>query len=200
MTKLSDIITASAETMRQDEREPLADEYKGDDGLIYCAKCRTPRQAHYHDMIINMPCKCEGERNAVMQDEERRRSAAMEREFGAHERQKYCFSDEQYKGMTFADDNGSSPQAIKAAHYYADHFERLAAGNMGLMFLGNVGTGKTFAACCIANALVEKGYRVWVITAGDLLRAANDFKTQEETFDNLESGLCLYKSPNITPP
>ena len=84
--------------------------------------------------------------------------------------------------MSFGADTGKAPEAIKAAHYYDDNFERLSAANMGLMFLGNVGTGKTFAACCIANALIDKGYNIWVITASDLTRATGSFNTSEETF------------------
>ncbi len=100
-------------------------------------------------------------------------------------RRRNCFSDDFYKSMSFAADKGKAPKAIDAAHYFVDNFERLAAENMGMMFLGNVGTGKTFAACCIANALIEKGYSAWVVTASDLIRAAGSFGTSEETFFKL---------------
>ena len=41
--------------------------------------------------------------------------------------------------------------------------------NMGLLFWGPAGTGKTFAAACIANALVEQEVGVRLITLGEAL-------------------------------
>ncbi len=135
--------------------------------------------------FINVLCACKAESN---RQEKERDSAAQERfinNIHVGERRRDCFSDDFYKSMSFAADKGKAPRAIEAAHYFVDNFEKLAAENMGLMFLGNVGTGKTFAACCIANALIEKGYSAWVVTASDLIRAAGCFSTSEETFFKL---------------
>ncbi|KNZ70918.1 IstB domain-containing protein ATP-binding protein [Thermincola ferriacetica] len=39
----------------------------------------------------------------------------------------------------------------------------------GIMFTGNVGSGKTFLACCIANALLEHGEELLFLVVPDLL-------------------------------
>jgi len=39
----------------------------------------------------------------------------------------------------------------------------------GLLFTGPVGSGKTFLACCIANALLDRGYPVLFLVVPDLL-------------------------------
>lgn len=55
---------------------------------------------------------------------------------------------------TFGADNGHVPQ-IKHARYYADHWTDMQLQGIGLLFWGPPGTGKTFAAACIANAFLE---------------------------------------------
>ena len=55
----------------------------------------------------------------------------------------------------FDRDNGSVPQLAQARRYAA-HWEEMYRENMGLLFWGRPGNGKTFAAACIANALLER--------------------------------------------
>ena len=51
-------------------RNPDADEYVGEDGLIYCKHCKTPRQFIYENFTGGKPailpklCKCREEANA----------------------------------------------------------------------------------------------------------------------------------------
>lgn len=59
---------------------------------------------------------------------------------------------------------------------YADKFPEMLKENWGLFFYGEPGTGKTFAAICIANALLERGWEVLVTSPMRLLeymRGAN---------------------------
>ncbi len=165
-------------------------DYIGEDGLLYCGKCNTPKQfrvkgslaAAINGGVMNCACKCEEEKRHAEEEQERTAREKLMLELTSPQRRNNCFSDDFYKSMNFGADTGKAPKAIEAAHYYVDNFERLSAANMGLMFLGDVGTGKTFAACCIANALIDNGHSVWVITASDLTRAAGNFSTSEETF------------------
>ena len=54
----------------------------------------------------------------------------------------------------FQNDNGSVPQLEQARRYVA-HWQQMWEENLGLLFWGKPGNGKTFAAGCIANALLE---------------------------------------------
>lgn len=169
---------------------PCEGDYIGEDGLLYCGKCRSPKKYRLEGMlaaiipggVVSGCCKCEAERDKAEKEEERRKQEAIRRAYSVSERRSSCFSDELYRRMNFAVDEGKSPKAIEAAHYYADNFDRFLAENKGLMFLGGVGTGKTFGACCIANALIDRGFSAWVITAGNLIRTAGNFSSCEETF------------------
>ena len=55
----------------------------------------------------------------------------------------------------FERDNGKIPQLEQARRYVA-HWEDMYRENLGLLFWGRPGNGKTFAAACIANALLEQ--------------------------------------------
>jgi len=54
----------------------------------------------------------------------------------------------------FDRDNGQVP-ALKHARNYVSNWESCRTDNIGLLFWGPPGTGKTYAAACIANALME---------------------------------------------
>lgn len=54
----------------------------------------------------------------------------------------------------FDRDNGCIPQLEQAKRYVA-HWTEMCQQNLGLLFWGKPGNGKTFAAACIANALLE---------------------------------------------
>ena len=49
---------------------------------------------------------------------------------------------------------------IQMAKRYVEHWEEAKEQNLGLLLWGDVGTGKSFAAACIANALLEQGVPV----------------------------------------
>ena len=53
-------------------------------------------------------------------------------------------------------DNGKCPQMDKAL-FYAANWEKMKAENIGYLLWGKVGTGKSYFAGCIANALMERG-------------------------------------------
>jgi len=69
------------------------------------------------------------------------------------------------KGLSFYE---SARKTFKAAQNFVNNFS-LQKNVDGLFFTGPVGSGKTFLACCIANALLEKGHLVLFNVVPDLL-------------------------------
>lgn len=161
-------------------------DYNGEDGLLYCGKCNTPRQKRIEiggqSAVVGCMCRCETEQR---EREEAAKKEEQRRQIVEYRREK-CISDPAYRRLNFAADNGSCPKAVESAWWYAEHFEQLKAENKGLMFMGTVGTGKTFAACCIANELVDRGYDVWLTTMLPLLRSAGNFSVCDSVFERIQ--------------
>lgn len=128
-------------------------------------------------------CRCTRER-LERAEAERKRRRAEERML---ELQRICFTDPAYMRHTFEKDRGYSPEAREISEWYVDTYHERRANGEGLMFMGETGTGKTFYACCIANALIERGVPVWVTTMQPLLRKAGDFSAADALLRQIQT-------------
>ncbi len=131
-------------------------DYKGEDGLLYCGNCHTPKQCYVtmFEKVMTMPivCKC---RQAEIQEEEISSKLQKHKEKVKHLRE-LCFSTADSEKYYFTLDERSNPKISDAMKRYVDKWEIMKSENMGLLLYGNVGTGKSFYAGCIANALIEQ--------------------------------------------
>lgn len=151
---------------------PLAeDEYiDKTSGLVYCKKCHTPRQTSvelggtlFHPYCI---CQC--------QSEARELELAKEKQLQEQQRiarlKANGLQDASLRQFTFANDTGINPEMQKA-HSYVEHWPEMKATATGLLLWGNVGTGKSFFAGCIANALLDQGVPVLMTNFSRILNA-----------------------------
>ncbi|EME3532079.1 MULTISPECIES: ATP-binding protein [Enterococcus] len=60
-----------------------------------------------------------------------------------------------FKDWCFANDNGKNPK-LGIARSYVEQWQDMKQKNVGYLLMGPVGTGKSFFAGCIANALMEQ--------------------------------------------
>ena len=135
------------------------EDYTGEDGLLYCGKCRTPKEAYFPADKATLfgrdrhPAECDCQRAQRME----REAAEQQRKHRdkVEELKRLGFTDPAMREWTFANDNGRNPQ-MKTAHFYVEHWEDMKAGNIGYLLWGSVGTGKSYLAGCIANALLEQ--------------------------------------------
>ena len=162
-------------------------DYTGEDGLLYCGKCRTPKQFRM-DMpplegrILPCPCQCEQVRldREVVEQENHRHCQTVP------ELKRQGFTDPAMRGWSFANDNGKCPQ-MKHAHFYVEHWETMLAENIGYLLWGGVGTGKSYFAGCIANALMEREIAVRMTNFALIL---NDLTASFEGRNDYISQLC----------
>ena len=98
------------------------------------------------------------------------------------------FTDPTMRDWTFENDNGRNPQA-GIARRYVEHWEDMRTDNIGCLFWGGVGTGKSYLAGCIANALMEKEIPVHMTNFALIL---NDLAASFENRNEYISRLCRY--------
>jgi len=150
------------------------DEYLGEDGLIYCSKCRTVRQKRIAvaGKTIEPRCMCACQTAAYEQREQERKH----REFldRVEKNRSVGLTDPVLRRHTFENDLGYNPQQMDMAKRFVQHWEELQKDSMGLLLWGPVGTGKSFIAGCIANALLDRGVTVMMTNFARLLNRLTD--------------------------
>ena len=70
-----------------------------------------------------------------------------------------------------------SSEAKRIGRNYIKNFEKL--GRIGLLLYGDVGTGKTFLAACIANALLNQGVSVKWLTSMQIVERSCFYSESE---------------------
>ena len=71
-----------------------------------------------------------------------------------------ALQDKEMQSSKFADDLGYNTAKVAYAKQYVDMWEDMYSTGRGLLLSGEPGTGKTFLACCIGNALIDDGIPV----------------------------------------
>lgn len=132
-------------------------DYIGDDGLMICGNCNTPKQTRVNILgkIKIVPCMCECMQKAYNDDLQARKDAEERKKIMLMRRE--CFASKEFENYTFEKDDRKDERVSNAARNYANKWNEMEIENIGLLFYGDVGTGKTFYAGCIANALIDKG-------------------------------------------
>lgn len=134
-------------------------DYLNEDGLLMCGKCHTPKQCRFtatwdgKEKKPYTPCDCARERKAA--EEQARRAQDLRIE--VNRLRKLGFPDSEMADWTFAHDDGIDPRTTSIARRYVDNFPEMKKRGKGLLLYGTVGTGKTHAAACIANELINQG-------------------------------------------
>ena len=162
-------------------------DYTNEDGIIYCGVCHTPKQKRWDSPPFNgklMPtlCACEQKRRAEADaiNEERKHLNTVDT------LRKACFTDPVMRTWTF--ENCQCPQ-MEQAKRYVTHWEENCRKNIGLLLWGGVGTGKSYLAGCIANALIEQEVPVQMTNFGLIL---NDLMDRRDGRNEYIQQLCRY--------
>lgn len=142
-----------------------------DDGLLYCGKCHTPKQAYFENgLVFNginkhpTECRCAAEKRQAEEAAENQRR----RENYIATLRMEAFQDIPAYGWQF-DKATTLTAPLQTVRNYADHWDEMFTNNIGLVLFGNVGTGKSFAAGCIANAVIDRCVSVGIIAMSDVV-------------------------------
>lgn len=143
------------------EREKII----GKDGLLYCPICGevVERELDYplvdgsgttKRMKVHCMCRCERQEKEAydgrLQFEEEQRRITYLRQLS--------LMDSRLKGVRFTNYQVTSEnqKAFGIAKRYVEYFDEMFSCGQGILFWGDVGTGKSYTAAAIANEILEK--------------------------------------------
>lgn len=90
-------------------------------------------------------------------------------------------TDSNYLKYTFDFDDNKNPEISRVCKKYADEFSEMYKLGLGLIFCGQVGTGKTFYAGCIANAVISQARSVLMTNIPSLITKLG-FNQEEKNY------------------
>lgn len=175
MSEMKKIMIEDTEYSYDPEREYIKD------GHAYCKNCHERKDGKALEMlgkkrIYKVSCKCDRDREA--------KQKAREKQMEIERLKRECFSSMIQWSYTFENYQGQKTQAFTIAQNFTKDFERMRKENIGLLFYGSVGSGKTYLACSIANALIEQ-YQIGV-KIRNFAQLINDLQKGSFDFDKNE--------------
>ena len=131
-----------------------------EDGLQYCSKCHTRRQTRVNfpapDTVVWGDCDCISKHYAAIKEQ-----GKLQEEYERLCRMKNDAFPETYamaRHRKFeTDDHRGDEKSMRIVRNYADNFQRFYDKGAGLLLYGDVGVGKSFAAACVINELLDRG-------------------------------------------
>lgn len=170
-------------------------DYEDEEGLLVCGVCGEQRQKfidfaapteddpnHTKKLKVATMCRCERE-----VEERRKREKQNEEDMERIRKlKKASLMDEKLSGATFRNFKPTKYNArnLKLCQRYAEKFDLMLEKNQGLLFWGDVGTGKSFAAACIANYLLERKIPVIMTSFVKLLEVIQASREEEPAILN----------------
>lgn len=151
-------------------------------GLLYCGKCHTPKQTRLNLMgqqrVIGCLCRCAAEAR------DREEAARRQREEADRimRLRSSGISSQEFRTTTFSLDDGQAPGPMRILRKYAENWERAYRDNVGLLLWGGVGTGKSFGAACIANALIERSVPACMVNLSSVLNTLTNFSGDRNAY------------------
>ena len=124
------------------------------EGHIYCRACGEQKDSEPINylgdkkIIISRQCKCDREEGKIRQ--------ANEINENINRLKEQCFDNRNLINYSFKEIIDPHRQEVIIAKNFVKNFKELLKDNNGLIFHGNVGTGKTYLAACIANKIIEE--------------------------------------------
>lgn len=185
--------SVAANGIKNQTRNP--GDYVDGDGILICGKCGEPRQKlmpfdnptdddpdNKTELKVVVMCRCERE-----EEERKKREEAAVKDMEKIQRLRSAsLLDEKLSGATFETFKATSynERNLKLCRRYATKFDQMVAKNQGLIFWGSVGTGKSFAAACIANYLLDRKVPVVMTSFVKLLEVFRAGREEETSILN----------------
>lgn len=159
------------------------------DGILYCGECHEAKQAWVDWLpdedgnpqvkLVPVMCRCAAEAERMEKErwaEQRYRETQRHFDLAIHGQQRLISM------ATFADDTAPDTPIARSCREYVEHWEEMKQDNMGILFYGSRGTGKSFYASCIVNALKARRIVACMTTTANLMQVLSGWD-RGETMD-----------------
>ena len=159
----------------ENDRKPKRLEYIAADGFIHCKLCgKTKEYLDQHGALMEVfgegnesgRCNCTW---ILVKIESNRRTA---------------FKDQRSANATFDIDDNPDSDNSKLARNFANLFSTNEQ-QRGLLFCGGCGSGKSFLAACIANAIIDRGFTAKFTSISEIERDLWAAKDKNTVFNDL---------------
>lgn len=145
------------------------------DGLLHCGKCGKPKQCRVplrgemqKSEVVGCCCDCTDQEYLRGKEEREREGKRLRIEALRAD----GIRDKSLTACRF--DASEMTDGLLKCIRYAEHWKEMQEQNSGLLLWGNTGTGKTYAAACIANYLIDRGTPAMVTSFPRILNAGWD--------------------------
>lgn len=210
---INQIEKAAAESIKAEQGD-----YYGDDGLLMCGKCHTPKECRnvIFGAVRTHRCLCDCGKQIRDKEMQKTKAATMYHFFTEYSRtatdfellkwidardyticeeivterkellKRICFpaGDMSYKTFENADKANETVKSVMKN--YADNFDQMKEDGKGILLFGEVGVGKSYLACCVGNALIERGIPVLMTDFERIEREMNEeYSDRQKYIDSL---------------
>lgn len=147
------------------------------DGILCCGICGTPKQCRriVFGRMIALSCLCRCGQEAY----ERRKAEEEEKERKIYIRRLRLEGIQDRYMREWRFEGARETERLKWARRYVENWKRVRASNLGILLWGEVGTGKSFLAACIANALLDQGIPVLMTNFPKILNQMGSLYREE---------------------
>lgn len=160
-----------------------------EDGLLVCGKCggrkETWIQIWGQQRLVRCACKCQMDKYHSEQEKNAQKQSSLK----IRALKDACFPMAAMNGWNFR--QATMDENLKAVKRYADKWPEMRKKRQGLLFYGDVGTGKTYAAVCVANAVMEQGYSCIITSVPRLVQALDGNREKVEFLDSVNRAELL---------
>jgi len=174
-------------------------DYVDEEGYLCCGNCRTRKQymvptwplfdgtGRSEKKLVPVQCKCRQELSAKLEAANK----AKEHRDNVSRLKSVCFTSPARCKHTFENATMLPPQLLEMAKDYVREWSAMKKTNTGYLCWGDCGTGKSYTAACIANALMEQEVPVLMRNMGDFLNM--NWENREELCrDIARYGLVIF--------
>ena len=132
--------------------------------------------------MVRVRCSCRDQQQKREEAERRQMEFSVSMDRLA---ERYPISDRSFRAMTFAGDDRRDAAVGDVCRRYVERWEDMKRENMGVLFYGSVGTGKTYFGCAMVNALLEKQVPAAVTGFPRLLNLLQSERDRQGLIDHL---------------